>query len=133
MADQPSMTIDLPWPPTANRYWRVVNNRVITSRDGRKYQRDVADIVWRQVAVDGLSTCGNRKISEIVIIAYPPDTRRRDIDNIIKPCIDALKLAGLFEDDSQIDAITAKWALTKDGTRVCVPGGMLHVEIHSRR
>lgn len=38
---------------------------------------------------------------------YPPDNRRRDIDNIIKPILDALQHAHLFEDDYQVQKITA--------------------------
>jgi len=120
-----AVSIDLPWPPTANKYWRIVNNRVVTSRAGRRYQRDVADLVWRQTSLDRMRPCGTRKITRLVITAYPPDRRRRDIDNIIKPTVDALKLAGMFDDDSQIQAIAAAWARDKDGNLICKPGGML--------
>ena len=33
---------------------------------------------------------------------HMPDRRRRDLDNIVKPFQDALQLAGVFLDDSQI-------------------------------
>ena len=33
---------------------------------------------------------------------YPPDSRRRDLDNVLKCTLDALVHAGLMEDDSQI-------------------------------
>ena len=33
---------------------------------------------------------------------HMPDRRRRDLDNIVKPFQDALQLAGIFLDDSQI-------------------------------
>ena len=39
---------------------------------------------------------------EMRIIWHPPDRRTRDIDNPIKPLLDALTQAGLFKDDSQI-------------------------------
>lgn len=39
----------------------------------------------------------------LIIEAYPPDKRKRDIDNIIKSLMDSLQHAGLFEDDNQID------------------------------
>ena len=37
---------------------------------------------------------------------YPPDARRRDLDNVGgKALLDSLQAAGLFEDDSQIKEI----------------------------
>ena len=40
---------------------------------------------------------------KIFLIAYPPDKRKRDIDNLLKAVIDALQHASVFPDDSQID------------------------------
>jgi Holliday junction resolvase RusA-like endonuclease len=39
--------------------------------------------------------------------AYPPDRRRRDLDNILKAILDALQHAGCYADDSQIHALRA--------------------------
>lgn len=36
------------------------------------------------------------------ILAYPPDRRERDIDNIQKPLLDALEKANAYENDNQI-------------------------------
>jgi len=33
---------------------------------------------------------------------YPPDKRRRDIDNVLKALLDSLEHAGVYENDSQI-------------------------------
>jgi crossover junction endodeoxyribonuclease RusA len=41
----------------------------------------------------------------IEIRAYPPDKRKRDLDNILKSLLDSLTHAGLIVDDSQFDAI----------------------------
>jgi crossover junction endodeoxyribonuclease RusA len=40
--------------------------------------------------------------------AFPPDRRRRDLDNIQKPVLDALQHAGVYEDDSQIDLLVTR-------------------------
>jgi crossover junction endodeoxyribonuclease RusA len=40
--------------------------------------------------------------------AYPPDHRRRDIDNLIKATADALQHAGVYEDDSQVDLLVVR-------------------------
>ena len=36
---------------------------------------------------------------------YCPDKRRRDIDNLIKPLLDALEAANVFVNDEQFDSI----------------------------
>ncbi|NBW22487.1 MAG: RusA family crossover junction endodeoxyribonuclease, partial [Caulobacteraceae bacterium] len=36
----------------------------------------------------------------VVIEAFPPDRRKRDLDNILKSLLDALTHAGVWEDDS---------------------------------
>jgi crossover junction endodeoxyribonuclease RusA len=54
--------------------------------------------------------------------AFPPDRRRRDLDNIQKPVLDALEHAGVYEDDSQIDLLVTC-------RREVVPGGRILVMV----
>lgn len=39
------------------------------------------------------------------IALFPPDYRKRDIDNVLKPLLDACEHAGCYENDSQIDEL----------------------------
>ncbi len=92
--------LELPWPPSLNHYYRHVGPRVLISRDGRKYREIVAGIVRQSGA----------KMLEGPIamygVFYPPDRRRRDLDNVGgKVLIDSLQGAGLFQDDCQIKKI----------------------------
>ena len=96
------ITLDLPWPPTANRYWRNVNGRMVLSREGRRYREAVDGLVWRHVCQAGDSVSFGTSRLELEIDAHPPDNRRRDLDNLLKPILDALQYAEVFEDDSQI-------------------------------
>jgi crossover junction endodeoxyribonuclease RusA len=44
----------------------------------------------------------------IVINVYPPDARKRDLDNLLKCLLDSLQTAKVYEDDSQIDYLLIK-------------------------
>lgn len=52
---------------------------------------------------------------EIIIYAYPPDDRRRDIDNVLKALLDALEKGGLYENDNQIRKLTIEDSGQKGG------------------
>ncbi len=45
---------------------------------------------------------------EVLIDAYPPDRRKRDLDNILKPLLDVLQEYGIFPDDEQIDILIVR-------------------------
>jgi len=52
----------------------------------------------------------------VEIILFPPDARRRDIDNYNKALFDALTHAGVWEDDSQVKRMLVEWGpVTKKG------------------
>lgn len=90
--------ITLPYPPTVNTYWRHIGKgRVVISARGRKYREQVID----DVISEGSPMLTGRL--KIVIRAYMPDRRRRDIDNLTKALLDALAHARLYDDDEQID------------------------------
>ena len=95
--------ISLPWPPSVNRYWRSAMGRVLISEEGRRYRRCVAECCL----IKGVrGTAGPLAVS---IVAYAPDGRRRDLDNLLKAPLDALTHAGAWEDDSQISDLRIMW------------------------
>lgn len=90
--------LTLPYPPSVNRYWRSLGRgRVVLSREGREYREAVARATGPLKRADG-------RLS-VMIQATMPDRRTRDLDNLLKATLDALKYAGAYEDDSQIDEI----------------------------
>jgi crossover junction endodeoxyribonuclease RusA len=90
-------TIHLPWPPTVNTYWRNVPKRgVLISKRGRQYRDQVVS------SAPTLPKFGEARLS-VSITAYPPDRRKRDLDNLFKAVLDSLAKAGVYDDDSQID------------------------------
>lgn len=95
-----TLELELPWPPSVNHYYRHVGPRVLISRDGRKYREIVAGIV-SQLGIPQLK--GNISLHAQF---YPPDKRRRDLDNVGgKVLLDTLQAAGLFKDDCQVKRI----------------------------
>jgi crossover junction endodeoxyribonuclease RusA len=93
----------LPWPPSNNTYYRRVGNKTLISKKGREYKKAVLDHCMRF----GVKPFGEDKIS-ISIIAYYPDRRRRDLDNLLKAPLDAMMKAGVYQDDSQVESLSIK-------------------------
>ena len=91
---------ELPWPPSVNHYYRHVGPRVLISRDGRRYR----ELVTRLVRRKNIRPFEGR--ISLHAEFYPPDRRRRDLDNVGgKVLLDTLQAAGLFKDDCQIKRI----------------------------
>lgn len=93
-----SLVMSLPYPPTMNTYWRNVRGRTLLSAAGRAYKAVVA----AKVLMLGTRQPMRGRIV-LIIVAFPPDRRRRDLDNLLKPIGDALAGANVFADDEQID------------------------------
>lgn len=113
------MQCTLPYPPSANHYWRRVGSRVLISREGRTFSKNV------QALLGGSG--GPRKPPAggriaLCMDAFPPDRRRRDLDNLQKPVLDALENAGCYEDDGQIDLLVTR-------RREVTPGGRLSIRM----
>lgn len=84
----------LPYPPSANRYWRHANNRTFKSAEATHYQQVVA---WQCAA---LGLVPERSPVCLNITVYRPQ-RRGDLDNRLKVLLDALQ-GFVFVDDEQV-------------------------------
>nr|WP_305007367.1 RusA family crossover junction endodeoxyribonuclease [Providencia sp. MGF014] len=87
--------LKLPWPPTNNTLFSVVNGRKIKSKKGRVFTEAVINQITKANQQFNLS--GKLKIK---IVANPPDLRKRDLDNLLKAPLDALTQSGVIADDS---------------------------------
>lgn len=94
----------LPYPPSVNHYYRNVSGRTLISAAGRAYRVRVAVEMSLQRPKPIRGPMRGRLRLEVEV--YPPDRRRRDIDNVLKGLLDALQHGGLYEDDSQVEAIS---------------------------
>jgi len=104
----------LPYPPSINHYWRRVGSRTLISREGRRFRRDVMAIL----AAMSVKPLTGPLVVEVDV--FPPDKRRRDIDNIVKSLLDALEHGGAYDDDSQIEKLTIQKRETVTGGRTLV-------------
>jgi len=99
------IVLDLPWPPSVNTYWRSPNTgklagRTLISEKGRSYRRAVIDTIMAA----GIPKAAAGRL-DVTLTAFPPDRRRRDLDNLPKSILDALTHAKVIEDDSLIDRL----------------------------
>lgn len=99
-----SITLKLPFPPSVNTYYRNVNGRTLMSARGRQYK----SAVW--LAVQQQGHLHKRMAGRIAVdvLAYAPDKRMRDIDNLAKGLLDAIAGAGVFMNDEQIDDLRVR-------------------------
>jgi len=84
----------LPYPPSANRYWRHAHGRTYKSAEAVAYQEAVG---WQCTALGLAPERGDICIS---LTLYRPQ-RRGDLDNRIKILLDALN-GFIYVDDAQI-------------------------------
>ncbi len=90
-----ALDIVLPWPPSVNHYWRARGKRRFLSRGARAWHEEVGAVLRAQ-------RHRYKGPVALYIMAYPPDRRRRDLDNILKGVQDALVFARVIEDDYQV-------------------------------
>jgi Holliday junction resolvase RusA-like endonuclease len=90
------ITLELPWPPSVNHYYKHVGNKVLISKEGRQYR----EVVANRIKAAGIKK--NMDKVEVAIQLYPPDRRRRDVDNVLKCLLDSFTIGGIYDDDSQI-------------------------------
>lgn len=89
----------LPYPPTVNHYRLPVRGRLITSKAGREYLQSACMAIKQQ----GATKLTGRLVVSIWVTV--PDRRKRDLDNLLKPVLDALTHGEAYEDDGQIDRL----------------------------
>jgi crossover junction endodeoxyribonuclease RusA len=110
--DEPSRVVRLefPWPPSVNHYWRWFRNRCFISAEGVKFREHVCAL-----SIDAKGSFINNERLKVHIDAYPPDRRKRDLDNVLKALLDSIQHAGVYEDDNQIDLLTIKRSSALEG------------------
>jgi len=111
----------LPFPPSLNNAFSQASN-------GRRFATR-AYTSWCNAAVLLMRSAKLASAAGPVAISIrirPPDNRRRDIDNLVKPILDALVKAGVIADDHAgiVRSIDAAWDLPADRTD---PGAVVEI------
>jgi crossover junction endodeoxyribonuclease RusA len=102
----------LPWPPTVNRHWRIARpyggqrGALMLSAQGVEYRRRVKFHLLSQ----GVRAWQLEGALALDVFAFPPDRRARDLDNLLKPLLDALEAAGVVANDSSFARLTIERA-----------------------
>ena len=105
---------ELPYPPSINHYWRRVGPRTLISREGRRFRKNVMAIL-AAMQIEPMSGA-----LEVDVKVFPPDRRRRDVDNVQKALLDALEHGGAYTDDSQIVRLSIEKGEPVDGGKTIV-------------
>lgn len=110
------ITLDLPFPPSANSIWRAVNGRNIVSKGYR---------AWKLHAGQMLMAQKRPRIDppvEVEILLVAPTKRPSDADNRIKPVLDALKDMRIIADDDSryVRKVSAEWVKSGPPCRVTI-------------
>lgn len=107
--------LTLPYPPSVNHYWRAFmrsTGRIdfALGARGKTFRRTVATHVMlaKSQAKEQRVKLPLRGPLFLHAFVYPPDKRKRDLDNILKALLDALQHTGVIEDDGDISLILVK-------------------------
>lgn len=88
------MNLTLPYPPSANRYWRNVRGRMVISAEARAYRAAIARICRGMTPMAGAVA--------VDVIVFRP-AKRGDLDNTLKVLLDSLKGFAFIDDDQVVD------------------------------
>ena len=111
------LTIELPFPVTANAYWMIAGRKLIKTKRARVYIAEVV-LYWLNAKLLGARAFGeDETLAMSVAIHYPvrkgPDC---DVDNLLKVLVDAMETAGIYQNDNQIRFIQISREKAKDKT-----------------
>lgn len=107
------LEVTLPYPPTVNHYLKSHGAKRFLTKKAIDYKWAVRSL--RPEGFGMITTeCG------LEVFVYPPDKRRRDIDNVCKNLLDALQAACFVRDDGLVKELHLEMLRSVEGGRVTV-------------
>jgi crossover junction endodeoxyribonuclease RusA len=97
-------TFTLPYPPSANKLWRPAGYKLVKTAAYHAYMREAALVIEHQRPEPVAGKFA------LTVIATRPDNRTRDVDNLLKPTMDAIAKAGVVENDSLAERVVIGWS-----------------------
>lgn len=97
-----SVYLELPEPPSSNRYWRHVGRNVVLSAEAKQYRQTVTAAYL--AAYRAKIAFPTQAVS--VRLEWHRARKQGDLDNRIKQVLDCLRQLA-YKDDKQVSAITA--------------------------
>lgn len=86
----------MPWPPTLNTYYRTAGRTTYKSRKGREYEGAAMYLTTERFS---------GRVAVAVWLYGPTAHPRYDVDNRLKPVLDALENAGVIDNDCLVDRL----------------------------
>lgn len=99
-----SVSLNLPFPPTLNHNVGVNNRRRYRTKAYKAFVEEVGWL-WKVATMHFLSmrrSWSDENLYDVTVWLAYNSRRRWDEDNRVKPLFDALTLAGVWKDDSQV-------------------------------
>lgn len=93
---------ELAYPPSVNHYYRRTRRGVHRTAAANAFRADCLSRIWK----DGTPGDDFHGPCRLTIESFPPDRQRRDVDNILKATLDALQLARVLRDDTDVCELT---------------------------
>lgn len=109
-ARKTTVSLVLPYPPSANNYWQIARNRLIKTDEARTYNNDVTSLL-NQLDIE----CFDGNVRVIAHVYRP--RKSGDLDNRLKVLLDSLE-GHVYKNDKQITAIHAYRHDDKNNPRV---------------
>lgn len=97
----------IPYPPSGNHMWKHTKGggHYLTPKVADYYRLVEAEVAKQLPGVKGQCLGVVRRLG-VRAVLYPPDRRKRDMDNAWKVISDACTRAGVWVDDCAIDQLT---------------------------
>ena len=97
------ITLRLPWAPSANVIWRNLKNGAVYLSP--QYRTFISDSYYAYLS-QGKPKVARGELLQVTLKLFPPHRIAYDIDNRIKPTLDALTKIGFWQDDRYVRKIS---------------------------